>query len=66
MMHYIVFGKVGQYTVYAESWVRAIQAVLIHADILGQPFAADAWQAHQLAHYNPTIRARLIRDSVAI
>ena len=66
MRKYIVFGKLGQYIVSAESWVRAIQAVLEHTDNIGQPFAADYWQAHQLAHYNPTIRAKLVRDSVAI
>ncbi len=66
MSTYIVFGKLGQYIVSAESWVRAIQSVLEHTDTLGQCFAADNWTAHRLSNYNPAMRARLIAESVSI
>jgi len=67
MNTYIVFNRdKHQFIVSSESWVRAIQEVLMHTDSLGQCFAADNWTAHRLSDYNPKIRARLIADSVSL
>ncbi len=61
MIHYIVFGTAGQFTVHADTWVYAVQSAIAVTDS-----ASCDWTAHKLSDYNPTLRARLIRESVAL
>ena len=63
---YVVFGRGGQFIVTAESRPMAIQLVLVHTDTLGQPFAADTWQANALNRYTPQTRKELIAESVKL
>lgn len=66
MQQFIVFRNIypnagAQYIVKAETYVRAIQAVLAATDTV-----ADGWIAHKLNSYNPKIQSRLIAESVSL
>ena len=61
MKTYVVFGKLGQYMVDAESLVRAVQTAMLHAG----GFAKD-WTAHVLASYPDHLQIRLLRETESI
>ena len=61
MFHYIVFGTAGQFTVHADTWIHAVQSAIAVTDS-----TSCDWTAHKLSDYNPKLRARLIRESVAL
>ena len=51
-----------QYIVNAPSWVRAVQAALT-----AHPESIDRdWTVQDLTDYNPTIRQRLINESIKL
>lgn len=58
---YIVFGKLGQYIVTAESWVRAIQIVIAKTDSV-----AFDWNSHIFNSYPEKLQIRIINDSRTI
>lgn len=54
---FIVFGKSGQYIVTAESFIRAIQAVIAQTNTV----ALD-WNCHALKGYPKKYRAKILND----
>jgi hypothetical protein len=54
---FIVFGKSGQYIVTAESFIRAIQAVIAQTNTV----ALD-WNCHALKGYPEKYQAKILGD----
>lgn len=54
---YLVFGKLGQYIVSAESYVRAIQAVITETNSV-----AFDWKCHIFNSYPEKLQAKIIND----
>jgi len=54
---FIVFGRLGQYIVNAESFIRAIQAVIIETNTV----ALD-WNCHALKGYPEKYQAKILGD----
>lgn len=58
-MEFVVFApRRGHYVVTAETWVRAIQAVIARTDTV-----ARDWQAHRMDEYPQHLQARLRAES---
>lgn len=58
MREFVVFGREGQFVTLADSWIRAIQNIVSVTDA-----PASAWRAADMSTMNPSLRARLIKES---
>ena len=54
---YLVFGKLGQYIVSAESYVRAIQSVIAETNSV-----AFDWKCHIFNSYPEKLQTKIVND----